>query len=109
MDIGKRLRGLREGKGLSQGDVEARTGVTQDEISKIESGQGTPTLRMLEKWANALGVDPHQLFAIEQKKPETSAQREEIPAQERTLLELFRQMPVEDRSLLMPLARDPVK
>ena len=59
MDIGKRLLELREATGLSQSDVEDRTGLPQDEILNIENGQGTPTLPMLEKWANALGVVPN--------------------------------------------------
>jgi transcriptional regulator with XRE-family HTH domain len=109
VDIGKRLRELREAKGLSQGEVEARTGVPRDEISNIENGQGTPTLPVLEKWANALGVELHQFFAIEQEKSPTSAQPEGIPAQERTLLQLLRQMPAEDRVMLISLARDMVK
>ena len=109
MDIGKRLRKFREAKGLSQSDIEARTGVQEDEISNIENGQGMLTLPMLEKWANALGVELHQLFAAGQEQPETTAQPEGIPAHERTLLELFRQMPIEDRSLLMALAKDMVK
>jgi transcriptional regulator with XRE-family HTH domain len=109
VDIGKRLRELREARGLSQGEVEARTGVPRDEISKIESGQATLTVPVLERWANALGVELHQFFAIEQEKSPTSAQLEGIPAQERTLVELLRQMPAEDRSLLISLAHDMVK
>lgn len=109
VDIGKRLRDLREDKGLSPGDVEVRTGVTQDEISRIEGGEGTPTLAMLEKWADVLGVGLPQLFAVEQERPETPAQPERILVQEQKLLELFRQLLAEDRALLMSLARDLVK
>ena len=109
MDIGKRLRDLREDKGLSTGDVEVRTGMKQNEISRIEGGEGTPTLAMLEKWADALGVGLPQLFAVEQERPETPAQPERIPVQGQKLLELFRQMPAEDRALLMSVARDLVK
>ncbi len=111
VDIGKRLRELREAKGLSQRDVEARTGLPRDEISNIEIGNVAPTLEMLDRWANALGVDLQQLFAVGQEPRESPALPERIPvgAQERRLLKLFRQMPAEDKPLLISLALDMVK
>jgi len=111
VDIGKRLRDLREAKGLSQDDIAARIGVPQTEISNIEHGNGMPTLPMLQGWATALGIDLHELFAVGRKQPEKSAMPKgtSVTAQERTLLELLRQMPEQDRSLLVSMARDMVK
>ncbi len=111
MDIGKRLRELREAKRLSLADVAGRLGVPQTEMANIEDGNGMPTLPMLEGWATALGIDLHELFAIERKQPEKSATPEGMPvtAQERTLVELLRQMSEKDRSLLISMARDMVK
>lgn len=111
MDIGKRLRQLREARGLSQSDVSARIGVPEDEISDVEIGQGTPTLPMLKGWATALGIDLHELFALGQEKPGSPTPSEGMPVtpRERTLLEVFRQMAAEDQSLLISLGRDMVK
>jgi len=106
--IGKRLRELREANGLSQGDVEDRTGLLRIYISHVENGHSTPTLKVLEKWAKALDVDLYQLFVVGQGEPKAHVIPEKIPggAQERTLLRLFGQMPIEDRALLISLARE---
>ncbi len=111
MDVGKRLRELREAKGLSQGEVEALTGVPRDEISRIEIGHATVNVPVLERWASALGVDLQDFFVVGEERPKTpgALESEQISAPERTLLQLFRQMSAEDRSLLTSLARDMAK
>ena len=111
MDIAKRLRELREAKGLSQGDIEARTGLLRPYLSKVENGHSTPTLEVLEKWAKALDVELYQLFIVGHGQPESRVLPKRIPigSQERTLLGLFGQMPTEERALLISLARDMVK
>ena len=111
MDIGKRLRELREARGLSQGDVEDRSGLSRAHLSKIENGHGAPSLPVLERWAEALDVELYQLFAVGDAQPEAPVPPERIPggAQERTLLGLISQMSAEDRALLMSLAREMVK
>lgn len=108
MDIGKRLRELREARGLSQRDVEDRTGLPRTLVSLVENGRLTPTLQMLERWAKALDVELHQLFTVGHGQPEAPV-LPPVGAQERTLLGLFGQMPVEDRALVISLARDLVK
>ena len=111
MDIGKRLRELRKAKGLSQRDIEDRTGLPKAYISIVENGRTTPTLQMLVRWAEALDVELYQLFAVGHDKPVAAESPERIPvgAQERTLLGLFGQMPADDRALVISLARDLVK
>jgi transcriptional regulator with XRE-family HTH domain len=111
VDIGKRLRELREANGLSQGDVEDRTGLLRIYVSQIENGHSTPTLQVLEKWAAALDVELYQLFVVGHGETGAPVRPEKIPggAQERTLLGLFGQMPIEDRALLISLAREIVK
>jgi hypothetical protein len=66
---------------------------------------------VLEKWANALDLDMYQLFVVGHGEPGAPVLPEKSPggAQERTLLGLFGQMPVEDKALLISLAREIVK
>ena len=111
MDIGNRLRELREANGLSQSDVEDRTGLLRTYIAHIEDGHSTPTLEVLEKWSAALDVELYQLFVVGQGELEGAVPPEGIHfgAQERALFGLFDQMPVEDRALLISLAREIVK
>ena len=54
MDIGKRLREIREAKGLSQADIEKRSGLLRSYVSRVEGGYTAPSLATLEKFAKAL-------------------------------------------------------
>lgn len=62
MVIGRRLRMLREERDLSQGDIEARTGLLRCYISRVENGHTVPSLETLEKLAVALEIPLYQLF-----------------------------------------------
>lgn len=54
--IGKRLRLIRIEKGMSQGDIEAKTGLLRSYLSRVENGHTIPSLHTLGKLATALGV-----------------------------------------------------
>jgi len=62
MDIGERLRGIREEKNLSQGEVEERSGLLRCYISRVENGHTVPSLETLEKMARALEMPLYQLM-----------------------------------------------
>jgi len=62
MEIGARLRQLREHKGMSQGDVEKVTGMLRCYTSRVEHGHTVPSVKTLEKYAAAFGVPLYQLF-----------------------------------------------
>jgi transcriptional regulator with XRE-family HTH domain len=61
MDIGRRLRELREHRNMSQGDIERKTGLLSCYISRVENGHTIPAIETLEKMARALEVP---LYAI---------------------------------------------
>ena len=69
MIIGDRLRALREGKNLSQGDIEKRTGLLRCYISRVENGHTVPAIQTLEKLARALEVPLYQLFYEGEEPP----------------------------------------
>src|SRR5277367_2950819 len=56
MEIGRRLRELRESRNLSQGDLEVRTGLLRCYTSRVENGHTVPSVETIEKYANALGI-----------------------------------------------------
>lgn len=64
--FGERLRGLREGLGLSQERLAERLGYSVDALGRRERGQITrlPSETEVEGWAKQLGLDPHELKAI---------------------------------------------
>ncbi len=69
MNIAKRLRKLREAKGLSQAQIERRSGLLRSYVSRVENGYTAPSLSTLEKFAKALEVEPYQLLFEERKSP----------------------------------------
>lgn len=69
MIISDRLRELREGKNLSQGDIEKRTGLLRCYISRVENGHTVPAIETLEKMARALEVPLYQLFYDGEEPP----------------------------------------
>jgi transcriptional regulator with XRE-family HTH domain len=106
MNIGKRLRVLREAKGLSQGDIERRSGLLRSYISRVEGGYTAPSLSTLEKFAKALNVEPYQLLFQKSGQPRSAALPNH-PALSRSasrLLRLYEGMPASDRKLLVLVA-----
>ena len=62
MQIGRRLKELRETKKFSQGMIEQRTGLLRCYVSRIENKHTVPTVDTLEKWARALEVPLYRIF-----------------------------------------------
>lgn len=73
MVIGERLKAIRLQKGMSQGDVEHRSGLVRAYVSRVENGHLTPTLDTLEKFGRALKVPVYQLFYEDNKAPRNGA------------------------------------
>jgi transcriptional regulator with XRE-family HTH domain len=68
-NIGQRIRQLRESRGMTQTQLQARSRVSRSYLSRIESGQMTPSLGTLEKISEPLGVGLNRFFV-----PETNAE-----------------------------------
>ena len=64
MFIGKRIREIRTKKGISQADLERRTGLVRCYISRVECGGTVPALETLERFADGLGVPFYELFYV---------------------------------------------
>jgi len=62
MEIGRKLRELREAKSLSQGDIEKKTGLLRCYTSRVENGYTVPSVQTLEKYARALEVPLYRFF-----------------------------------------------
>ena len=46
----------REESGMTQKDLAEKTGIAQGDISKLENGNGNPSVRTLQRLANAMGM-----------------------------------------------------
>lgn len=63
MNIGETIRNYRLQKGMSQGDIEKRTGLLRCYLSRVENGHTIPSLDTLAKIAGAMDVPLGQFFA----------------------------------------------
>lgn len=63
MKIGETIRGFRAQRGLSQGDIEKRTGLLRCYLSRVENGHTVPSLETLTKIAGALEIPLAHFFA----------------------------------------------
>ena len=95
MNIGKRLRELRQAKNLSQGDLERLAGFHRSCTSRVEMGHGVPSLQTLDRYAAALDVEMSQLFSGGGMGPPGSKHKgmvsyeREIEGDKRSLLVVF--------------------
>ncbi len=75
MKIGTTIRAYRLQKGLSQGDIEKKTGLLRCYLSRVENGHTVPSLDTLSKIAMALDIPIAQFFADESLGRELNQQK----------------------------------
>lgn len=61
--VGRNVARLRRAKGLTQEELEARTGFSQQYLSGLERGLRNPTVITLYELAQALEVEPDELIS----------------------------------------------
>jgi len=61
----ERIRQLRESRGMTQSQLQSKSKVSRSYLSRIESGQMTPSLGTLEKISEALNVGLNRFFIPE--------------------------------------------
>jgi transcriptional regulator with XRE-family HTH domain len=94
MEIGQKLRKLREQKNLSQGYIERKTGLLRCYVSRVENGFTVPSVETLEKFASALKIPLYRFFTDGEKVsapklPPTRHDEWKIGGQHRHELGLF--------------------
>ena len=63
--IGKRIKMLRQGKGMSQQALAYECDIEKPNLSRIENGNTNPTIKSLWRISNALGVKLKDLVDVE--------------------------------------------
>ena len=105
MNVGERIRSVRESKNLSQGEIEQRTGLLRCYISRVENGHTVPSIETLEKIARALDLKMYQMLYDGDEPPAAvPAEDREDPKSARFLQKLVRLVAVltpRDRKLLL--------
>ena len=63
--VGATLQNLRQAQGLSLDELSRRAGVSKSMLSQIERNQANPTVAVVWRLANALGVEMTELLGAE--------------------------------------------
>ncbi len=105
-DLGKRLKVLRQRKGLDRKQLAEKAGVADSWLFRLERGERepgkpiSPTIRVLASLATALGVPLKELI---NGKP--SFKSHKIESLEEELVNSFRKMSLESKESLVQVAR----
>lgn len=104
MSMGTKIRELREAKGMSLEDVARLCGTTRQAIYKYENEIVTniPYDRII-LLAKALNTTPSQLFDWKEEK--TNSPHDSLTEGEKTMLELFRQIPEDQQPVVLAMIR----
>jgi transcriptional regulator with XRE-family HTH domain len=106
INIGITIRSFRLQRGMSQGDIEKRTGLLRCYLSRVENGHTVPSLDTLQKIASAMDMPLSHFFADDPVKdvPGVTLSEEEI----RFLTQVQRysaHLTESDRRLLLAMVR----
>ena len=68
VNIGERLRELREARNISMRALAARSGLSANALSMIERGRASPSVSTLYKLADALGISITSFFSSDSER-----------------------------------------
>lgn len=90
MSIGKNIATYRKAKGLTQEELGAMIGITNQSVSKWESEVSMPDILLLPEIANALNITLDDLYGIAKEPEKVSVSADDFPAFcHQKLIELF--------------------
>jgi transcriptional regulator with XRE-family HTH domain len=107
MNIGETIRSFRLQKGMSQGDIEKRTGLLRCYLSRVENGHTVPSLDTLAKIASSLDMPLGHFFA--ESPTETGDNLPQLSGEEVRFLSQIRRysssLNDSDRKLVLAMVR----
>ncbi len=89
MEVGKRIKELREKAGFTQNRLAEWAGVSQTHLRRVELGTADVTVNYLRLICDALGISLHDFFSVETEKDELSAAISTLTPKQRLLLTEF--------------------
>ena len=76
--VGKRIKVVRQGNGLTQDQLAEQLGLSSKYISGIERGVENPTMDILLRVAKVLNIEPYNLFLFGESEDSGKALRKGI-------------------------------
>ena len=75
--IAGRIKARRDALGITQQELERRSGIDQGTISRVEAGQFAPGSELLKRFARGLAVSSDWLLGLREPSAITRARRNE--------------------------------
>ena len=94
MNLGTTIKELRKAKGISQGQLADKIGITGPSLSQIETGNAQPKKSTLENISRELDITPELLYLLSLEKENVIEGKEELyeslyPKMREWMMELF--------------------
>ena len=89
MDVGERIRSIRQKCGYSQNALAEYAGVSQTHLRRVELGQADITVGHLQMICDALGVTLSEFFSYENTLDEFSTISGKLTPKQKSLLAEF--------------------
>ena len=65
LNLGESIRKIRQAKGISQGEMQKRTGILRSYLSRVENGHTVPSFATLQRLAGAMDVTLSDFFSVD--------------------------------------------
>lgn len=89
MEVGNRLRELREQCGFTQNGLAERAGISQTHLRRVELGQADITVSHLQLVCDALGITLGEFFAVTEGENPLAAALSALSPKQKNLLLAF--------------------
>jgi len=99
--LGKRIRELRKAKGWTQQELAERADLDYKYLGAVERGERNLTIDNVQKVADGLGLDAHQLFLFTEKGEQSSEK-----VTEAKIRDLLKQSDSERKELMLRVLRE---
>ena len=111
MNLGEAIKNIRLAKGLSQGEMQKRTGILRSYLSRVENGHTVPSLATLQRLASAMGVALSDFFSTNGQPADGAAAAASAPADPANqylseLKTLLPQLTSQQRDQLLDMVKD---
>ncbi|OAB28410.1 helix-turn-helix domain-containing protein [Paenibacillus macquariensis] len=97
MNLGERLRSIRKNRNFTLDKIHEKSNISRASLSEWENNKRKPTVRALERWADAVGIEFWDIFF---EPSSFSPNSEEID-----MIFLFRMLSLKDQEHLHALLK----
>ena len=105
MNLGVSIRKIRQTKGISQGEMQKRTGILRSYLSRVENGHTVPSFATLQRLAGALGVTLSDFFSPDGAQPSAVGSGDSGSDYLRELKNLLPQLTADQRRQLLDMVK----